>query len=533
MNKRPVLILIALSLTFFMSYGQKKSKPNILFIAVDDLKPELGCYGNQLIKTPNIDRLAKMGTVFAKNYCQQAVCGPSRASIMTGLRPDVTKVWDLKTKMREANPDIVTIPQYFITQGYVTEGVGKIYHPGCADKQSDGMSWSVPYFKSKASDFANGLGMPAKSQYQDLATKAAIAAESTDDKGKKENDGESVAGTVKPSSECLNLPDDAYEDGVNALIAKRELIKLSNNGQPYFLAVGFHKPHLPFVAPKKYWDLYNRADMPLAPFQEHSENGPLIAYHKSSELRNYTDIPAYATLSPDDLRIGLKEEKQKELIHGYYAAVSYMDAQVGILLNTLDSLGELNNTIIVLWGDHGWHLGDHDLWEKHTNFENATRSPLIFVAPGFKSGTTSSLSEHLDVFPTLCDLANVPIPDKLQGKSLKPVMQNKKKEVIKFAVSQYPRKLKASEAKKAELTDGKLMGYSIRSDKYRYTVWLNNSFASTEFFSPTRIYASELYDYVNDPLEKVNVVTSVKYKEVVEEMNEYLIDFMKSQEVKK
>jgi len=232
------------------------------------------------------------------------------------------------------------------------------------------------------------------------------------------------------------------------------------------MAVGFHKPHLPFVAPKKYWDLYKREDMPLEKFQEHSKNGVEIAYHKSGELRNYTDIPEFATLPGEDLRIGLKVEKQKELIHGYYAAVSYMDAQVGILLNTLEEQGILNNTIIVLWGDHGWHLGDHDLWEKHTTFEQANRSPLIIAAPGMKPGSSKSLSEHVDIFPTLCQLAGVSIPSTLAGKSLVPVMQDKKAEVKDFAMSQYYRTLKADEAKKLGYKARKLWGYSNSTEKY-------------------------------------------------------------------
>jgi arylsulfatase A-like enzyme len=285
------------------------------------------------------------------------------------------------------------------------------------------------------------------------------------------------------------------------------------------------------VAPKKYWDLYKREDMPLASFQEHSKDGPLIAYHKSGELRNYTDIPAFATLPGEDLRIGLKVEKQKELIHGYYAAVSYTDAQVGILLNTLEELGMLKNTIIVLWGDHGWHLGDHDLWEKHTNFEQATRSPLIIAAPGMAPGYTTSLSEHLDIFPTICNLAGVPIPSQLEGISLKPVLQNKKATVKDFSVSQYPRKLQKEEVKKMGYDDNKIMGYSFRTDKYRYTVWVRN-FTSKEVFSADKIYASEMYDYSKDPLEKVNVVNDKNYAEASKEMYNKIVAFFKSQEKK-
>ena len=532
MTNRLILLISLFSITSFSFNAQKKSKPNILFIAVDDLKPELGCYGNALIKTPNIDRLAAMGTVFLSNYCQQAVCGPTRASLMTGMRPDATKVWDLKTKMRDVVPDILSLPQYLITQGYTTSGVGKIYHPSCVDKKYDEVSWSIPFMKPSASDYANGLGEPAKKHYQSPETKAAIKAEVPADKDKKADDGESTSGAVKPSSECLDLPDNAYEDGVTALIAKKSIIELSKDKKPFFFACGFHKPHLPFVSPKKYWDLYNREDMPLAEFQEHAKNEVFLAYESTGELRNYTDIPANATRTKEELRAGLKPEKQKELIHAYYAAISYIDAQVGILLNTLDSLGTLDNTIIVLWGDHGWHLGDHDMWGKHTNFEQATRSPLIFAAPGLKPGKTKSLTEHVDVFPTICDLANLPIPSQLQGKSLKPIMQNKTATVNDFAMSQYPRKLKGPEFKELGYTDGKLMGYSMRTDKYRYTIWFNNNFNSSQPYADNRIYKRELYDYVKDPLEKVNVIDDSGYKKIVEDLQKKMLSYLKTYEGK-
>ncbi len=512
-------------------YAQKTTKPNILFIAVDDFKPEMGAYGNNLIKAPNIDKLAKMGTVFMSNYCQQSVCGPTRASLMTGMRPDVTKVWDLRTQMRDINPDILTLPQYLISQGYTTSGIGKIFHPSSAIKKVDPVSWSIPYLELKESDYANGMGFPANAQYQKAETKAMFPPKEKGKAKEKKDDGddETPTSTKGPSSECIDVPDNAYNDGVYALRAKEQITTLTKEGKPFFMAVGFHKPHLPFVAPKKYWDLYKREDMPLATFQEHSKDGPLIAFHKSGELRNYTDIPEYATLPGEDLRIGLKTEKQKELIHGYYAAVSYMDAQVGILLNTLESLGTLDNTIIVLWGDHGWHLGDHDLWEKHTNFEQATRSPLIIAAPGFKPGKTMSQSEHLDIFPTICNLAGVPIPGQLQGKSLKPIMQNNKATVKDFSVSQYPRKLNKEEMKKMGYATNKMMGYSFRTTKYRYTIWMNE-FTSKDVFTDKKIYATEMYDYVKDPLEKVNVVNDKNYVEASKEMYKKAVAFFKAQE---
>jgi arylsulfatase A-like enzyme len=537
MNLKIKLTFITLSCLLgqlMTARAQEEKKPNIVFIAIDDLKPILGCYGDKLVKTPNIDRLAKMSTVFLSNYCQQAVCGPTRASIMTGMRPDITKVWDLKTKMRDVNPDIITLPQYLISQGYTTSGVGKIYHPSCIDKQSDGPSWSIPFLKASAEEYAGGIGEPAFKHYQSAAMKAIAAAPVTakgKGKGKKEDeDDESIPGKRGPATECLNLPDNAYEDGVNALKAKAQIIALNKGRQPYFMAVGFHKPHLPFVAPKKYWDLYKRADMPLAEFQQHSANEVFIAYESSGELRNYTDIPEFTTFTKEELRAGLKPEKQKELIHGYYAAVSYVDAQVGILLNTLDSLGTLNNTIIVLWGDHGWHLGDHDMWGKHTNFEQATHSPLIIAAPGIKPGTTNSMTEHLDVFPSICDLAGLKIPAVLQGKSLKPLMENKKAIIKEFSISQYPRKLKAADAEKLGYADAKLMGYSLRNNQYRLTLWMNNKFTTSQPYTPSRIYASEMYDYLNDPLEKVNVANVKKYAGAKEQLMTQMLSFFSKQQ---
>jgi arylsulfatase A-like enzyme len=517
--------------------AQKKqtTKPNILFIAVDDLKPLLGCYGNTLVKSPNIDRLAKLATVFNKNYCQQAICGPTRASIMTGTRPDVTKIWNLTTQMRDVNPNLVTLPQYLITQGYTTSGIGKIYHPSSAIGGVDPVSWSIPYLKAKESDFPAEFGFPANGQYQLPETKDRMTPEIIAERKKQSKDlvanDENPKSIKGPSTECMDVPDNAYQDGANALLAKEQIIKLSKDNKPFFMAVGFSKPHLPFVAPKKYWDLYNRDDMPIASFQEHSKNGPLIAYHQSGELRNYLDIPEFATLPSDSLRIGLKIEKQKELIHGYYAAISYMDAQVGILLKTLESLGTLDNTIIVLWGDHGWHLGDHDLWHKHTNFEEATRAPLIIAGPGIKSGKTSSLTEFVDVFPTICDLAGVAIPKNLDGKSLKPLMVKNTASVKDFSISQYPRKLKKLQMAKIGYTNANMMGYSLRTDKYRYTIWMNN-FTSKDTFNESQVYASELYDYVKDPLEKVNVVNDKNYTTTSAALKSKMIAFFKSQEMK-
>jgi arylsulfatase A-like enzyme len=536
--------LVLLGLATLPSYSQKiqpkSGNPNILFIAIDDLKPILGCYGDKQIKTPNIDRLAAMGTVFTQNYCQQAVCGPTRASIMTGLRPDHTGVWDLKTRMRDVNPDILSLPQYLISQGYTTQGIGKVYDNRCVDKQMDAPSWSVPYynyFKTELKYYSQETGFPALGQYQLAQTKELVEkyTKEAQDKGIAKGEIDAyVSKFVKPSVECADVPDNAYNDGANALRAKEILVKLKTQDKPFFFAVGFSKPHLPFVAPQKYWDLYKRDEMPVAEFQEKSKNGPDIAYHNAGELRAYSDIPALLEFTDQkDFGLTLPLDKQQELIQGYCAAVSYTDAQVGILLNTLDSLGLTENTIIVLWGDHGWHLGDHNLWCKHTNFEQATRSPLIISSPGLKPTITSSPSEFVDVFPTLCDLAGVPVPTHLDGKSQVPVMKKPNKIVKEFSVSQYPRSGSNSETERLGYAVGKCMGYSIRTNQYRYTLWMKEDFRSTQAFNIDLVVATELFDYQKDPNETVNVADDLNYASVTKDMNEKMLNFLATQEKRK
>jgi len=533
---KKLLVIIILLLNVFSSIAQEKNKPNVLFIAIDDLKPILGCYGDSIVKTPNIDKLAKMGTVFLNNYCQQAVCGPTRASLMTGKRPDYTKVWDLKTPMRNVNPNILSIPQYFSTQGYTTQGLGKVYDPRDVDKENDKPSWTVPYYKTDLKYYANGFKEPSLGRYQlketrDLADK--YFQEATDKGMKKSEANEYALKNIRPTTECIDVPDNAYNDGANALQAKDIIIDLSKKNKPFFFAVGFAKPHLPFVSPKKYWDLYKRENMPIAPFQEKSKNAVDVAYHNAGEIRQYSDIAPLTSFS-DTKKYGLSLpiEKQKELIHGYYAAISYTDAQVGILLKTLDSLGLTKNTIIVLWGDHGWHLGDHNLWCKHTNFEQATHAPLIISSPKISSNKSKVQTEFVDIFPTLCELAGLKIPDSLDGVSLKSVMLNPSKVVKEFSVSQYPRSGDDAETERAGYNSVKVMGYSIRTSQYRYTVWMGNNFRSSQPYDKKLVVGEELYDYKNDPLEKENVISEIKYSKQSDELRNKMISFFKTQEVK-
>ena len=504
------LFLFVGALFFASCTAQKKNhttasnQKNILFIAVDDLKPLISAYGEKQMHTPNFDRLAKMGVIFKNANVQQAVCGPSRASIMTAMYPDNTKVWDLHTNFRESSPSLISMPEYLISQGYETTAVGKIYHKGSSSKGHDGKSWSIPH--TLPENYPKEFGKPMYAFYQNPETKKEMLAlkEKALAKGLKKYGKQSkfVFKTLKPSSECIEGPDEMYQDGLYTLDAIHKLSNLVKGEKPFFLGVGYQKPHLPFVAPKKYWDLYNRDEIQLEPFQELAEGTPKIAYHSFGELRAFSDIDS-------KLNIGDKipEEKQRELVHGYMACISYIDAQIGKLLDALEAQNILENTVIVLWGDHGYHLGDHTEWCKHSNFEQATRIPLMFAGPGVsKNKEVDTPVELVDVFPTLFELSGVKATD-VDGKSLVPLLDEDASTTIAvdYAVSQYPR--------------GKdKMGYSIRSERYRYTEWHKGSYKSYKKYSDSNIVGRELYDYKKDPKETKNWVKEKEYKEVVADL---------------
>lgn len=481
-------------------------RKNVLFIAVDDLKPLLGCYGDGIAKTPQMDRLAARGTLFSNAYCQQAVSGPSRASLLTGMCPDHTKVWDLKTLIRSKNPEVITLPQHFKENGYVVAGIGKIYDPRSVDKQQDERSWLYPYMDQQA--YLNPqYGKPVMGHYQKEETKRLYEKykAEAEAKGLKRNKIESyVQERLKPSTECVNVPDDAYFDG-GTLKGAVEFLKNYREDKPFFLAVGFKKPHLPFCAPEKYWKLYDREKMPLAEFKKKAEGSPDFAYHNSGELQSYSDIPPLASFS-DIENLQLPDYKAQELIHGYYACVSYVDALVGELVETLRKKGLDKNTVIVLWGDHGWHLGDHGLWNKHSNFEQATHVPMLIIDPSATPQKVNLPVGFIDIYPTLCDLTGLRKPAQLEGQSLAGLItKEKNRDAIKpYAVSQYPRMKK--------------MGYSIRDKRYRYTVWVKWENDATDI---NTIYAEELYDYEKDPNETVNRVNSEEYKAVLKQMKDY------------
>lgn len=515
------LVLIVLSCqNTFAQIVEEPTKPNVLFIIVDDLKPILGFYGDPFVKTPNIDRFAKEGVVFTNTYCQQAVCGPSRASFLTGMRPDYTGVWDLETEMRNINPEILSMPQFFKQNGYITAGIGKVFDSRSVDENIDKPSWSIPFYKKSNDYYPKEMGK-AKGRYRGVKVLEEIEIYEKIG-GAKGLTGKELSNFIKinakPSVESLDIPDNAYIDGATVLHSKDILKVLKENAKPFFFAVGITKPHLPFAVPKKYWDLYNRDEIQLAEFRENANNSPLVAYHGAGELYKYADIPPIASFSDVKGGMELPFDKQKELIHGYYASVSYADALIGKLISTLVSLNLKDNTIVTIIGDHGWHLGDHNLWCKHSNFEQATRIPMIFKIPGIKASKTSALAEAVDIFPTLCDATGIKIPEQLQGVSLMPILKEIKSKVKDYAVSQYRR--------------GKNMrtfGYSIRTERFRLTLWMKDFYRLYKPFDEGYIVSGELYDYDNDPLETENYYNNKEYVSVKKELLDYFAEYAKQQ----
>lgn len=520
LKMKKITVFLGIFFTVFTAFAQTQTKPNVLFIAVDDLKPMLTCYGQSQMLTPNIDRLASMGTVFMNNYCQQAVCAPTRASLLTGQRPDFTRVWDLKTQIRDMVPNVVTLPQYFRENGYITATIGKMFDQRSVDKGMDVRSWSIPavsYGKSP-SNYAAGFEKPVNG-YQLPETKEKLAKIEADAKnsgltGQELTDY--LSHNKGPAVESADVPDDAYMDGVVAKNAIAMLGEFAKEKKPFFYAVGFVKPHLPFVSPKKYWDLYDRSKLKISPVQQLSKGAPDYAAQDSGELYNGYLLSNFEHFNTDVT--SQPEAIQKELIHGYYASVSYMDAQVGKLLDELKKQGLDKNTIVVFWGDHGWHLGDHGLWCKHDNYEQATKAPLIIASPAFKGNQKAQgLTEFVDIFPTLTELAGLPTPDGLAGKSLVPVLKNPALEVKTFTQSQYPRKV------------DKIMGYTIRTKRYRYVAWYQQNFRVEQILGTAKPVAVELYDYQTDALETENLATKPAYKAVLKDHEQLMADFLTNQ----
>ncbi|MGY8647177.1 MAG: sulfatase [Verrucomicrobiales bacterium] len=521
------LLLVQCSCSLFADQSSKR--PNILFIAIDDMRPEFGCYGSPIAITPNIDKLATQGLLFNRAYCQQAICSPSRASIMTGTRPDTNGVIENYTYFRDANPDIVTLPQHFRTHGYETVNMGKIYHGKFNDLEK---SWSRKPASNlvKTRPIPGGYGLPANQKIRRDNRQAVI-----DKYGKDKVGGLTSNG---PAYEAADVPDHSFIDGHSALLAVATLNQHleTKPEKPLFIGLGFSKPHLHFIAPKKYWDLYDPKEIPAAKHQNPPKGGAATGLHASFELRVRHGIPKTGDMGP---------ELSNTLMHAYLACASYVDAQVGLVLDALDKSGQRDNTIVILWGDHGWHLGDMGVWGKATNYEIATRVPMILHTPDMKNAAgkkTEALVELVDMYPTLCDLAGLPIPKHLEGTSLTPLLENPKGQVKDFALSQYPnpalrewaanplapamretffgpliKEVEAGIIKQMgekwdrDLFENHLMGYSLRTERYRLIEWRDY-----RDLSKPAIF-TELYDHKKDSAETVNV--AAKRPKVVKKLN--------------
>ena len=449
------------------------AKRNILFIAVDDLRPSIGCYGDKVAVTPNLDRLAKRGVRFGQAHCQVAVCNPSRASLMTGLRPDTLGVWTLPIHFREAKPDAVTLPQWLRRHGYTAVGHGKIYHNPTPDPQS----WSEPIRPVR---FQRGYAEGWQARIREAQAKL------PENDWRKNN----LRG---PATAAPDIDDHKLVDGARTDLAIDDLRRLGQAEKPFFLALGFIRPHLAWISPKKYWDLYDPKTLPVITDGEVTPNTPPYALSTSYELTHYMDLIDFP--KPWDER-RVTDKTARRLMHAYYASVSYVDAQIGRLLNALDEEGLAGNTIVVLWSDHGWKLGEHNGWGKMSNYEIDTRVPFIVAVPGLKSAgqSTDIPVELLDIFPTLCDLTGIPTPGFAQGESLLPLLKKPAAKPDRVAHSQYYRRHDG----------GEYMGYAMRTATHRFVEWRE--------FGTGKVTARELYDHRDNHSETVNLIDNAPGK---------------------
>ncbi|MBK1877223.1 sulfatase [Pelagicoccus mobilis] len=466
MNTRVLHKLSIAALFCFQIAFSAVERPNVLFIAVDDLKPELGCYGaSSSVKSPNIDRLASRGTIFERAYCSIPVCGASRASLLTGMYPLPDRFITYNSRVDIDAPGVVTLPEQFKKNGYFTTQVGKVFH----DPDDAPQSWSEP---SVRPDFPNSLEQ--QEAWRDYRSP----------ENEHLNLKQLPLGAPGPAWEAADIPDNGYYDGKTADMALAKLDTLAGKKEPFFLGVGFIRPHLPFNAPKKYWDLYGRAEITLAENSFLPDDMPRSAFFNSNETRNYTNIPDGKTPIDEGTAINLR--------HGYYACVSYVDTLIGRILDRLERLELADNTIIVLWGDHGWSLGEHTFWGKHTNFDDAMRSPLIVCDPRKKQGKKSqSLVSFVDIYPSLCDLAGIPLPEHLDGKSFARTLTKPKYAPNPFVFCRWQE------------------GETVIDGRYNYT----------RFFDKEGEFKEDmLYDHKKDRPENRNVAAHPEYKPVVERL---------------
>jgi iduronate 2-sulfatase len=440
--------------------------PNVLLILVDDLKPALGCYGDTAAKTPGIDRLAARGMRFDLAYCNQAVCAPSRFTLMLGSRSTSTGLYGLGSRLREKWPAAVTMPQHFARHGgYLTQSIGKVFHIGHGN-EGDPTSFSVPHFKDKVIEYLD----PASTHGGQLTREEALFTNQKLDQIRS-----------LPRGAAFEAPAAADDDYADGRVAAETIKRLQNVKQPFFIAAGFVRPHLPFCAPGKYWDMHDPAKLPMPAFEELPAGSPKVAHKRGGEIAAYDPVP-----ERDDAVFS--SDLKRRLIHGYYAATSYVDAQIGRVIDALDRGGLADNTIIVLWGDHGFHLGDLGIWTKHTNYEQANRIPLLIIAPGVtKPGSsTRQLAESVDIFPTLAELAALSAPagpQPVDGVSLVPVLKDPAARVRDHAYHCFPKQK---------------MGRAIRTERHRLVEWKKPG-------ARPENAEIELYDYVADPRETKNL----------------------------
>ena len=467
-------ISASISLCLAGPFTDLKAQPNVLFIGVDDLRPEIGAYGSPMAITPNLDKLAEDSVVFKRAYVQQAVCSASRASFLTGLRPDSTGADYPYSEyfVNEVLPKYPSLSRYFFSQGYFVRNIGKIHH-GLQEHLSE-REYQPPF-------------IPHYQLPENIEA------------GKAYPNGR---GPTTPAYEAADLPDANYKDGKVALEVIATLKRYYNSGKeaPFFLAAGFYKPHLPFVAPKRYFDLYNPTAIQLP------QNYQLDTSQHAVSTAHYA-LKKYLGPSTES-RKQLPKPYARELIHAYLACVSFVDAQIGLILESLDSLGLSSNTIIVFWSDHGWHLGEQGMWGKTTNFENATRAPLMIKAPqtGHYGSHSQALVEYVDLYPTLLELTGHDIPSYLEGTSLVPLLKEPNRPWKSAAFSQFPR-------------GNKIDGYAIRTDHYRYVAWHHKDL---ETGTKGILVHRELYDHKIDPLESTNLADHQYYTATVEALSAQL-----------
>ena len=453
--KHVFIFLVLFSVTL---NSQNQTPPkNVLFVMVDDLRPELSLYGQNQIISPNIDALGASGVTFNRAYCNVPVCGASRASLLTGVRPTANRFLTYHSRIKEDMPDVVNIVQYFKDRGYSTVSNNKITHI-----KNDIDAWDEEWYP-KAKTWRNYLS--------------------------EENLTLEAANKAGHAYENIDVPDAAYIDGQTALKSIEDLKKFKEDGAPFFLAVGFVKPHLPFNAPKKYWDLYDPNAITLPEHATFPESAPQNAKHNWGELRSYIDIPKTGPLT---------EAMAKKLIHGYYASVSYVDAQIGVLINSLTELGLRENTVIVLVGDHGWSLSDHGLWAKHSNFEVALQVPLIISDSRLPNAArTNSIAELVDLYPTLCELTAGESPTHLQGSSLVSALKSPATIFKNSALARWKK------------------GETLIVDQLFYTEWKRKN----------KVVSKMLYNHETDPNETINLANDPAYLSIVKALSQQLKQF--------